>query len=56
METKKATISKINVVVDMKKKNLNEMSNEELWQLFPIILSPHNPECPDVTKQKKSCS
>lgn len=23
----------------MKNKNLNEMSNEELWQLFPIILS-----------------
>ncbi|WP_304246548.1 GrpB family protein [Parabacteroides gordonii] len=30
----------------MKKKDLNEMSNEELWLLFPIILSPHNPEWP----------
>lgn len=26
----------------MKNKNLNEMSNEELWQLFPIILSAHD--------------
>ena len=24
-------------------KNLSEMSNDELWQLFPIILKPHNP-------------
>lgn len=25
-------------------KSLNEMSNSELWELFPIILKPHNPE------------
>lgn len=25
-------------------KPLNEMSNAELWELFPIILKPHNPE------------
>ena len=24
-------------------KPLNEMTNEELWLLFPIILSEHNP-------------
>lgn len=24
-------------------KRLEEMSNEELWRLFPIIISPHNP-------------
>ncbi len=23
--------------------NLNEMTLEELWQLFPIVLAPHNP-------------
>ena len=37
----------------MKKKDLNEMSNEELWQLFPIILSPHNPEWPRRYKTEK---
>lgn len=37
----------------MKKKDLNEMSNEELWQLFPIILSPHNPEWPGRYKTEK---
>jgi GrpB-like predicted nucleotidyltransferase (UPF0157 family) len=26
------------------KKSLSEMSLEELWQLFPIILKPHNPD------------
>ncbi len=25
-------------------KSLNEMSNEELWKLFPIIISDHDPE------------
>ena len=25
-------------------KSLSEMSLEELWQLFPIIVKPHNPE------------
>ncbi|MGM0498943.1 MAG: GrpB family protein, partial [Bacillota bacterium] len=25
-------------------KSLSEMSLEELWQLFPIILKEHNPE------------
>ena len=25
-------------------KELSEMSNEELWELFPIILTEHNPE------------
>ena len=29
------------------------MSNEELWQLFPIILSPHNPEWPGRYKTEK---
>ncbi len=24
-------------------KVLNEMTNEELWELFPIIVSKHNP-------------
>ena len=37
----------------MKKKDLNEMSNEELWQLFPIILSPHNPEWPGRYETEK---
>jgi len=27
-------------------KKLDEMTNEELWQLFPIILSDYNPEWP----------
>lgn len=27
----------------MKEKSLGEMSNEELWQLFPVILSKHDP-------------
>jgi acetate CoA/acetoacetate CoA-transferase alpha subunit len=29
------------------KKQLSEMTLEELWQLFPIILTPHNPDWAD---------
>ena len=29
------------------KKQLHEMSNEELWELFPIILREHNPQYKD---------
>lgn len=30
--------------LQMKKKRLTDMTLEELWQLFPIILEPYNPE------------
>lgn len=29
------------------KKQPSEMSNEELWELFPIILKEHNPQYKD---------
>lgn len=29
------------------KKTLSEMSLEELWQLFPIVLRPYDPEWPE---------
>lgn len=37
------------------KKQLSEMSLEELWELFPIILKEHNPQYKDwyeIEKQK----
>lgn len=33
-------------------KLLSEMKREELWQLFPIILSPHNPEWKNFYKSE----
>lgn len=39
----------------MKNKNLNEMSNEELWQLFPIILSAHDRDWPKRYETEKDC-
>ena len=35
------------------KKQLSEMTNEELWQLFPIILSNYNEEWPKVYKEEE---
>lgn len=37
----------------MKNKKLSEMSLEELWQLFPIILKEHNPEYTSWYKEKE---
>ncbi len=31
----------------MMKKPLNDLTNEELWNLFPIVLSKHNPKWKD---------
>ena len=35
------------------KKQLHEMSNEELWELFPIILKEHNPQYKDWYETEK---
>lgn len=35
-------------------KSLSEMSLEELWQLFPIILKKHNPEYKNWYQEEKS--
>lgn len=35
-------------------KPLSEMTNEELWQLFPIILSKYNPLWPEQFKKEKT--
>ena len=35
-------------------KNLNEMANEELWKLFPIILNEHNPDWKEVYMAEKN--
>jgi GrpB-like predicted nucleotidyltransferase (UPF0157 family) len=35
-------------------KNLNEMTNEELWALFPIILSEHNHDWKVIYLNEKS--
>lgn len=34
------------------KKRLEEMSLEELWELFPIVLVPHNPEWKECAKEE----
>ena len=34
-------------------KELSEMNNEELWKLFPIIISDHRPEWKDLYTQEK---
>lgn len=34
----------------MSKRNLKEMTLEELWQLFPIVLTPHQPKWKDWAK------
>lgn len=34
-------------------KQLNEMTHEELWQLFPIILTDHNPEWASRYKEEE---
>ncbi len=34
-------------------KELSEMSLEELWRLFPIILRDHNPECINWYKEEE---
>lgn len=36
------------------KKELSEMTNEELWQLFPIILSQHLPMWKEANRTEKS--
>ena len=35
------------------KKELHEMSNEELWELFPIILRKHNPQYKEWYEDEK---
>lgn len=35
-------------------KELSEMTLEELWQLFPIVLKPHNPAYRDWYEEEKS--
>jgi GrpB-like predicted nucleotidyltransferase (UPF0157 family) len=36
-------------------KKLSEMTNEELWQLFPIIIKEYNPEYPAWYEEEKNC-
>lgn len=35
-------------------KALSEMSNEELWALFPVILSPYNPKWPEYYREEEA--
>jgi len=35
-------------------KPLSEMTSEELWQLFPIILSEHNPDWTNYYREEKA--
>ena len=35
-------------------KNLKDMSLEELWQLFPIVLKEYNPDYPDWYQEEKN--
>ena len=35
-------------------KQLSEMTSEELWQLFPIILSEHNPDWTNYYNEEKA--
>ena len=35
-------------------KKLEEMTNAELWQLFPVILAPHNPDYTDWYEAERS--
>ncbi len=35
-------------------KSLDEMTNKELWQLFPIILVPYNPKWPVLYEKEKT--
>ena len=35
-------------------KPLSEMTLEELWRLFPIILSEHDPDCAEYYKEEKA--
>ncbi|GEM_PF-148486 len=37
----------------MEQKDLHEMNNEELWQLFPIILTEHNQEWKTIYEKEK---
>jgi len=39
---------------EIKRKSLNEMSNEELWQLFPIVLSDYKPEWKEWYRQEET--
>lgn len=34
-------------------KALTEMTNEDLWALFPIVLSPHNPQWTEQYRQER---
>lgn len=36
-------------------KKLSEMTLEELWQLFPIRLTPHNPLWAEWYKEEYNC-
>lgn len=36
------------------KKDLSEMSKEELWRLFPIILKEHNPQYKEWYESEKT--
>lgn len=35
-------------------KKLTDMSLEELWQLFPIVLKEYNPKYPDWYNEEKA--
>lgn len=37
-----------------KHKELVDMTNEQLWQLFPVILSPHEEKWKDIYKEEAS--
>lgn len=39
---------KSKIVKSKTMRQLSEMNNQELWQLFPIIISRYNPEWPDL--------
>ena len=55
-ESKNGSIPNKEGIIPMEKfrnvKLLSEMTLEELWQLFPIILSPHNPEWKNFYKSE----
>lgn len=35
-------------------KQLSEMSSQELWRLFPIIITEYNPKWPELYESERS--
>ena len=52
--TRNETIAAVEKLNKMKSDTLSEMSLEELWQLFPIILKEHNPLSGEWYAQEKN--